>query len=306
MPSDMTIIYIMLSVNLLVVLGMLMAPLIDKKLTQATANVYALFFLFCPVVGVTSFLCVQLIILLFSSKQLDISNLSFDKERKKAVMPPDASAEMNYVPILDALTTQDKNSLRRLLLDLLKNRNIMSTHSVSVAVNSMDAETSHYAATALTDFLSEFRSTAQRLLMDVRQAPRDVTKNLKALEYLHQILALKVMDDIEQRSYIYTLDGVAENLFQNNKWYMTSEHFLWMTDHLLEIGDYVNARKWVERAEQCRPDDLDTYKCAIHLYYQFKDYKALYATTDRLRASEIVIDKELLNLLRMLDKREGE
>lgn len=303
MDWSVIVILILLAVNTIVVMAILLSALALPKGGRSTRVVYALIFLACPVVGVTAFSCMQLLNFLFRDQRLDTSNLSFNKDREQALLPPDADTEMNYVPILDALVTQDNSSLRRLLLDLLKNKTVFSASSVSKAVTSKDAETSHYAASAITDFLSEFRSKAQSMLLRIRQSPFDVTLNISALEYLNQTLNMHVMDEIEQRSYIYTTDGVAENLYTNNKWFMTSEHYLWMTDQLISIKDYHAAAKWVERAQLCRPMELSTFKCAIHLYYASQDHEKLYQTIDALKRSNIWIDKELLDLLRMLGDR---
>lgn len=300
MGSGAWVVIVLFALNTIIAIIMFIAALLRLDETRATRAAYAVLFLVCPIVGFTIFLCVRVLYLYFSEQRLDTSNLSFSKSRVKTLLPPDESTEMNYVPIKDALVTQDRSSLRRLLLDLLKNNAVISAHSVSVAVGSADAETSHYAASAITDFLSEFRSGAQQRLFLMNQSPRDVLHNLEALEYLNEALSLRVMDDIEQRSYVYTMGNVAENLFINNRWYMSAEHYLWMVDHFLEIDDAGTAAKWMDRAIQSRPEELNTYKCVLHYHFKTRNPDKFFQTLETLKASNIWIDKEILDLVRVM------
>ncbi len=301
MANSTLIVIIILAVNLIASLIVLFTAIISPSGLNATRFTYGLFFFFCPVVAPTVCLFAFLMRRVFHSKLLDASNLSFSKERENLLLPPDRDTEMNYVPVRDALVLEDNTSLRRLLLDLLKNNALFTTSSVSLAVESADAETSHYAASAITDFLSEFRSESQGMLFRLKQTPYDVALNLNTLKYIHDVLVIHVMGDIEQRSYIYVEESVAENLYTHNMWYMTSEHYLWITDLLLEINDYTAAEQWIKRAKECRPDELNTAKCAIHMYYKTQNRPELFRALDAIKASNINIDKEMLDLIRVLE-----
>lgn len=234
-------------------------------------------------------------------KNVDMSDISFSQEREKLVLPPDSETEMNYVPIQDAMAVSDNSSLRRLLLDTLRNNAKKTISSIAVAMNSRDTETSHYAASIILDALSECRTTAQNLIEQMRKHPEDVELNLLALDYIHEILNMKIMNEVEQKSYIYIMDNVAENLFQHNLWYMTATHYLWMTDLFISVKNYDMADKWVSRAGLYRQYMLDTYKAYLHLYFEQQNQTAFFDCLSELRESNIIVDEEIMNLFRLYD-----
>lgn len=194
----------------------------------------------------------------------------------------------------------DTSSLRQLLLNVLKERSIIQTPSITRAIASSDAESSHYAATAVTNYLSEFQSVAQTKLYRIKQMPNNVPTIVDAINYILPVLQANIMDDIEQRSYVYMLDGMMDDMYQNNKWHLSSQNYLDVTDLLLNIKDYSRARTWVNRANECRSGELNTYKCSIHLYYTIQSRDELFAVVNDIKKSNIVIDKEMLDFIRIL------
>ncbi|MDF2540333.1 MAG: hypothetical protein K0S47_51 [Herbinix sp.] len=232
-------------------------------------------------------------------KTVDMSDISFSQDREQLILPPDQETEMNYVPIQDAMAVSDIPSLRRLLLDTMRNNAKKTISSIAAAMNSNDTEASHYAASIIMDALSEFRSTAQNMIENMQKLPEDVEMNLLTFDYIYEILSMKIMTEVEQESYIYTLDNVAENLYNHNLWYMTATQYLWMTDLFISIKDYSMANKWALRSSQYRPNILDTYKANLHLYYDQHNQTAFFQCLNELKASDITVDEEIMNLFRL-------
>lgn len=301
MSTSTWAVIILLALNLIIALVVFILGFFMPAGKRAVTCLYGVFFFVCPVVGICSMLVYWLLKLILRNHSYDSSALSYSTKRTNSILPPDENTEMNYIPIQDALDLDDASSLRQLLLNLLKNRSILDTPNVAHAITSEDVEASHYAATAITSFLSEFRATAQTKLYNVKRLSNNVTALLDAIAYIYPVLESGIMDDIEQRSYLYILEGLMDETFSGNRWYLTAEHYLNITDLLIEADDYTCARKWAFRAKECRPNELDTYKCAIHLYYNINSSEELFATLDELKKSDIVIDKEVLDLIRMLN-----
>ena len=292
---------ILLLINFIVSMVLFVAAFFQKRGQRSTVFLLSWFVFIVPCFGILYLLLGRFISFLNRKKKVDISDVSFSQEREPLILPPDRETEMNYAPIQDAMAVSDTASLRRLLLDTLRNNAKKTISSIAVAMNSRDTETSHYAASIILDALSECRSTAQNMIEQMKKNPEDVEMNLLTLDYLNEILSLKIMNDVEQRSYIYIMNDVAENLFTHNLWYMTATHYLWMTDLFLSIQDFNMADQWVSRAGQYRPYMLDTYKAHLHLYYQQNNRNAFFDCLDQLRESDITIDEEVLNLFRLYD-----
>ena len=294
---------VILLLNYIISFIVFIVALLQKKGQRSTTFMLSWFVFIVPLFGILYIGLGRFVSFINRKKNVDMSDVSFSQEREELVLPPDREMEMNYAPIQDAMAVSDTASLRRLLLDTLRNNAKKTISSVAVAMNSKDTETSHYAASIILDALSECRSTAQNMIDQMQKNPEDVEMNLITFDYIHEILSLNIMNDVEQRSYIYIMDNVAENLFSHNLWYMTATHYLWMTDMFLSIKDYNMADKWVARAEEYRPYILDTYKASLHLHFERKNQTAFFKCLDDLREADIFIDEEVLNLFRLYDER---
>ncbi len=290
---------LILIINLMVSLVVLSLAFFQRRFRRSSMALLSWFIFIVPVMGPLYILIGLLISFINRKKTVDMSEISFSQEREKMILPPDQETEMNYVPIQDAMAVTDTASLRRLLLDTLRNNARKTVASIAVAMNSLDTETSHYAASAILDALSEFRSTAQVMLENMKKIPEDVEMNLLTFDYLIEILNMKIMTSVEQEAYIYTLDQVTENLFTHNLWYMTASHYLMIADLFISIKDYHMADKWVSRAGKYRPNMLDTYKARLHLFFDQQNNIAFFECLKELKESDILVDDEIINLFRL-------
>ncbi len=267
-----------------------------KEKERNTMFMLSWFIFIVPFMGVLYILSGLLINYFIRKSNVDMSDISFSQDREKLILPPNQEAEMNYVPIHDAMAISDTASLRRLLLDTMLNNAKKRVSNIAVAMNSNDTEASHYVATMIMDVLSELRSIAQSMIERMRRLPENVELNLLTFDFIYEFICMKIMSDIEQEAYIYILDDIAENLFNQNLWHMSATHYLRITDVFISIKDYNMADKWSSRANQYRPNMLDTYKAKLHLYFEQHNYNAFFDCLDELRNSEISVDKEIIDL----------
>lgn len=295
---------IILLLNSLLAIVVFVFALYKGRMKRNTLFMLSWFIFIVPLVGIIYILTGRLINYFNRKSNVDMSDVSFNQEREKIILPPNQEIEMNFVPIYDAIAVSDTTSLRRLLLDtmLIKAKDRIS--NISAAMNSNDTETSHYAATMIMDVLSELRAAAQSMLESMQKLPEDVEMNLLTFDYLYDFISLRIMTSIEQEAYIYTLDDVAENLFKYNLWYMTATHYLKLCELFVSIKNYSMADKWCQRASMYRPNMLDTYKAKLHLYYEQHNYDVFFECLDELRNSEISVDKEIIDLFHLYYKLE--
>ena len=101
--------------------------------------------LLCPVVGVCFFsmgyLCNKVI---FHAK-VDLNDVIFSKERVRPRMAAEEESESNIVPIEEAVAITDKDSLRGMIMNVVRGNMKSSLSAVSLALGSDDPETAHYA-----------------------------------------------------------------------------------------------------------------------------------------------------------------
>jgi hypothetical protein len=285
--------------NTVCALGLFCYALIRERQRKSTFFLLSGFVLACPVAAPVFLSSSALIAAFLKTKDVDMKDISFSKDRERAILPPDSEIEMNYVPLEDAMALADTGNLRQLLIDILKSDKRRTLTAVARAIDNPDTEVSHYAAVAILDILSSFRGRLQGLLRDLANNPDDAGLNIHILEYVYQTIEMNVMKESERRYTVDTANGVAENLFTHNLWYVKDEHCLWMTDLLISIGEYERARVWVERAWEYHADKLNAFKARLHLFYATKEVEAFFACIAELKVTDIPVDKEVLDLIRI-------
>ena len=160
----------------------------------------------CPVVGPLFFLAGLVFNKVFFRQNVDLEDVIFSKERVKTHLRADEEREGNLVPIEEALAISDKDSLRTLVMNVVRGDVQNSLASISLALNSEDTETSHYAATVLRDALNDFRKRAQELYLQMKQEGVDAAEAACILiDYMHGVLIKEVFHEKEQQTYIYMM-----------------------------------------------------------------------------------------------------
>ncbi len=175
-----------------------------------------------------------------------------------------------------------------------------SLASIALALNSEDTETSHYAASVLRDELNDFRQKSQELYNAIKQDGEQSAGYASILiEYMNSVLAQDVFHDMEQHTYVKMMEEAAGFLYMKDKEKLTPEYMEWICLRLLGIKEYKDMELWCDRSRELYPRELSTYTCQLKLYFTIEDKVKFFDVLNRLRQSDIVIDKETLELIRI-------
>ena len=68
---------------------------------------------------------------------------------------------------------------------------------------------------------------------------------------------------------------------------------------LMEIPDYEKCGKWAQRSMEQYPGVLSSYTCQLKLFFSNGDKENFFRVMNELKASDITIDKETLELIRI-------
>lgn len=256
--------------------------------------------LLCPVVGICFFGLAHLFYRVFFSEPVDLEGVIFSKERVKTFIRADEESERNMVPLEEAIEVADTESLRNLMMNIVRGDIQKSLATIALALNSEDTETAHYAASVLQDALNEFRSTVQReqkLLAENRKNAGVAASQL--IDYMNRVLVQKVLTDIEQKDYVKILDEVGDFLYEKEKERMLSSQFEALSMRLLEVEDFENCQKWCERAVYQYPDTLATYTCQLKLFFNSGQRERFFEVLEELKKSTIVFDSATLEMIRV-------
>lgn len=255
--------------------------------------------LLCPVVAPLFFLFSYLIYHLPVWTELNLWDVIFSKERVRIQLKADEERERNVVPLEEAITVNEKTNLRMVMMNVLKGDIQSSLSTVSLALKINDTETSHYAASVLSDVLNEFRSNVQKMYVEMQKEPVCIEVAEAMIDYMNQILEQRVFTEIEQRHYIQMLDEAAELLYDYSEGSLTAKRCEGICMRFLEEREFEGAKKWCQRLSELHADELAAYTCKLKLYFTMKNRDAFFEALESLKESDVVIDYETLELIRL-------
>ena len=299
MSQRMRLFILILIVNLCIVLIYLIWNHIRRKEKPGSVWIKAVMMLLCPGIGPAFILLAFFLYKIFSFGGVDLSDVVFSKERTEKFVHPDEDMEKNMVSLEEALEVTDKKSLRTLMLNVIRGDYRKSLASITLALNSEDSETSHYAASILQDVLNDFRSGVQEIYLQCQEKNEQQEENcIRLAEYMNSILEQKVLTDLEQHSMTEKMKEVLETAWQLDKGKISSTTYEEICLRLLDIKDYADCDTWCERAMEQYPRVLSSYTCKLKLYFSCGEKEKFFRVMKDLRELDITIDNETLELIR--------
>ena len=256
--------------------------------------------LLCPIIGPLFFALAYLTDKLLFWTTADLEDVIFSKDRVKTQLKADEERARNMVPLEEALAINEKKDLRTVMMNMVKGEIQDSLAAVALALDSEDSESSHYAASVMTDELNEFRRRVQALSWEILQEEEDETEYEEMLiDYMNQVLKLRIFTIIEQRRFVHIMADTAEKLRQKDQSKLKEEQYESVCLRLLEIEDYTDSEKWCAWLAEQYPERLSAYTCRLKLYFTLQNKEAFFTTLNDLKKSDVVIDRETLELIRV-------
>lgn len=295
------IVLVLLIINLIIAIAYIVWNVLREKRSFVFK---AVVMILCPVVGpIFVFLSYVWYQLLFR-EEVDLEDVVFSKERVKSIVRANEEQESNMVSLEEAIAVTGQKELRGLMMNIVRGDIKKFLAAISLALNSEDTETAHYAASVLQDALNDFRVNVEKQYQLVLQQDENQSIYAEALiEYMNQVLEQKVFTDMEQKSYVDQMDQVCEIFYTGYSDQFTSSQFEAVSMRLLEVEDYEGCRKWCERAKMQYPNTLSTYTCQLKLYFNSGQKENFFRVVEELKKSSVVVDKETLELLRVFSNR---
>lgn len=256
--------------------------------------------LMCPVVGPLFFMVSYLLYRVLFWTAPDLEDVIFSKERVKIQLKADEERVRNMVPLEEALAVNQKKDLRMVMMNMVKGEIQDSLAAIALALDSGDSESSHYAASVMTDELNEFRKKVQNMLREIEQEDPEETEFEELLiDYMNKVLKLQIFTSIEQKRFVQIMADTAGKLRQKDMSRLSEEQYEGVCLRLLEAKDYINSEKWCIWLAEQYPDRLSAYTCKLKLYFTIQNKEAFFTTLSHLKKSDVVIDRETLELIRV-------
>ena len=256
--------------------------------------------LMCPVVGPLFFLISYLLYITIFRSPVDLEDVIFSKERVKIQVKADEERERNIVPIEEAVAANEKKDLRMAMMNVLKGEIQGSLASIALALNTEDSESSHYAASVLSDELNAFRINTQKMYQEIgKEDPEETGCEEFLLNYMDGILKQGVFSGLEQKKFVGMMAEAGDAFYAKRADGLTEQQMESVCLRLLEINDFETSEKWCLRLAEKYPDRLSAYTCKLKLYFKSKNKADFFKTLSDLKQSDVVIDNETLELIRV-------
>lgn len=304
-----------LIINLIIAVLYLIMSLFHKKKLRRDCLIRFIVMLLCPVVAEGFFFFSWLFFRVLFHREVDLADVIFSKERGRTFRKADEQTESNLVPLEEAMAVTDRTNTRILMMDVIR-RDISDTlKTISLSLESDDSEVSHYGASILQSALGDFRKQVQKLDEHIKNQEEDwkttkdedtekslIKNERELLKDLNLVLRQHVLAGHEQTQYVEMMDGIAELLKEHTP--PSAKELEWLCSRELELGNTKRCRYWAELSEQQWPDYLSSYTNELKLYYQTGEREAFFKKLDALKATDIVIDHQTLEVIRLFQEPE--
>ena len=293
-------------VNCVVTMGYLIWFLIFKR-DQDNRKQYimhAVIMVLCPVVGPLFFLCGYLKCRFIKFGDRDLSDVEFSKQRHAARVKADEERERNIVTVEESIMISDQEKKRTNMLNILLGETGETLSAIALALDSDDSEVAHYAASFLQSKLDAFRERVRQSKQMIQEQKdrgepyQDAV--LVLIRDMDQILKQQVLTRVEQLDYVGQMETLCQDLYDNDRDRLEVSCYSSLFSRLLELQAYDRAEVWGERFADQYPDQLQPYTLRMKLYFETEQTERFMQVLAKLRASNIEIDYQTLELIRMI------
>lgn len=298
-----SVIYLLAGVFLVVPAHALAADKEDGERLYDNRRTYLIRFIvmiLCPVIVPLFFFMGHICYLVIFWKNANLEDVIFSKERVKTNLKADEEAERNIIPLEEAILVNEKKDLRMVLMNVMQKDIRNSLASITLALESEDSETSHYAAAVLSDELNKFRIYVQKLRRQIgEEEPEETECEDMLLDYMDNILKQHIFSDHEQRKFVNILKETAESLYKKDRSKLSLKQYESVCLRILETKEFEASGKWCMRMAKQYPEELLSYTCKLKYYFASQNREAFFDTLNALKKSDVVIDSETLELIRI-------
>lgn len=300
MTSEYALILVLFIINIMIIIAYIIINVMIETKLYGEDVIKIVVMAICPLVGAAFFLGSYFFFRLFYKEEAELSDVVFSKDRIETHLHADEEQGLNVVPLEEALAVSDTDSLRLLVMNIVRGDVQDSLASIALALNSEDSETSHYAASVLQDALNNFRMNVQKFYNEIKRADENQAYYAAHLiDYMNDFLIQNIFTDMEQSTFVMMMDEVGDILYTKDKSRMTSHMFEAVCMRLLEIKDFQDCDKWCRRGMEEFPNTLSSYTCFLKLYFTSGQRENFFEKMDQLKKSNIVLDNETLELVRV-------
>lgn len=269
--------------------GLLAIALIIHLITRKVhlRREYLAVILIAPIAGLFVFLAIQYVHFrkLEEQQAIELEEVSLDDDIYwKALKRSDEESDI-LVPLEEALSLNDFDTRRRLLLGTMMDDPQKFTNILTIARANDDSETTHYATTSLAKIQSGFQSELQRQAVKHRETPEDLPALEDYVNTMERYINSGLLDDFlltRQRTIYAKLIEEKLTLRPYEK-----RTLIRKIRNSLALKDHMSARDAAAKLQHVFPKDEETWIESIRINVESSDLIGLRETFERIKQTEV-------------------
>ena len=297
------LLYVLLIINCIVGAAFLLLSLVQSSgKTRFVVALYGILIILCPFLGFFIVMGIGIAYHILPQKNIDLSDVSFSHKKHGTESAPDESEEMQVTPLQDMFLVGSTEEKRRAMFFVLKQDIERYLNTLSNGISNEDSETSHYAASTLMKYSSEFSTKIHQVAVIFQENPKDYDVNRTYADAVKRYLSAQIVtSDTVRRKYRFLYCDLMENLSTYHESRLNPEDYVSVMKTYLDLKNASSAEKWVMSFREKFPRLEESYLAALEFYFRTGRNGEFNNCMTELKNSAVTLSAKGVNLLRFFE-----
>lgn len=277
-------------IHLIISLVLSVLGLKKRNAQEAFANFSIAFFI--PIVG---YLVVLNLFFLRKRAKKEVDKERIEESISLHTNRFDRDAVKSIIPLEESLLINENRIKRRQVIDAIKKDAKSYVDFLKLALRNKDAETTHYAASAIMEIKRNLDLKIQALEYEYEH-DRENVELLKEYEsIINEYLKVGIFDKTDRRKYLSLQKELLIKLLSSGE--EISSNYEKLIEALLELKLYEFARIYIDEYLESYGNEA-SYMLKMKYYFLNHDNLNFHKTIEELRNSNVKLSKKGLEILR--------
>lgn len=208
----------------------------------------------------------------------------------------DYRKEVNVIPMEEALILNNSSIKRTMVVDMIKKDIFKHINLLKKALKDEDTETSHYAATAITEIKRELTIYMQELASKYNNDKSNEEILTAYAKTLKKYIKSGLLDRFNYSRYLEMYQEVLSNLLCVNN--PKFKYFTDIIDCCLERRQINKAQDYCQKFKEAYPMSEKYYLAKLKICYVLRDRENFSLTLKEMKSSNLKLSNKGLNVIR--------
>ncbi|MDP4143620.1 MAG: hypothetical protein Q8936_03935 [Bacillota bacterium] len=271
----------------------------QKRHKKDHALIGLLIMVFLPYVGMIIYIILELSSRYIHEFERDKFQYNVDEDNQhiSLLLRKEALKEgIDIIPIEDALVLNDEGVKRNLIINALKGDAYQYLGFLKKALKDEDTETSHYAATAVTEVKRKLTLAMQELEEKCQEDNSNIDIFKTYADIIKRYMDSGLLDKKTQKEYLYKYRRVLKYILKYDK---TEEYYF---EQIVKCNiitkNYDKAIYYSYKYMKYFSKSYKPYLLLMNIYYTARNKEEFSQVLDELRNSHIRLEKDALEIVR--------